>query len=291
MRISTGYQFQAMSTRISDAQSSLFEAQQRVLTGKRFEKASEDPLSSRLVIGVNGLKSRLEGLSHNIRAAKERSGLVETAAGEIGSILTSARQLGIQGNSSALTQEARLSLASQLESLKSRLVSTGNTRDAEGAYIFAGQSTSTKPFSTSPAGAVSFVGDDLPLMAELRPGEKTRINAAGAGDLIARIAAQIDDLKSGVLGGQAGDALAAIESSQKQVLDLRGENANLMNLVQRLEESQAKRIDDLTVQASDLQEIDLTTAMTEFQRAQTAYEASLRVTSTASQLSLMDFLR
>jgi flagellin-like hook-associated protein FlgL len=128
-------------------------------------------------------------------------------------------------------------------------------------------------------------------MAELKPGEKTRINAPGAGGLIEQIAAQIDDLKAGVLGGQAADALKAIESSQKQVLDFRGENASLMSLVQRLEENQAKRIDDLTVQASDLQEIDLTTAMTDYQRAQTAYEAALRVTSTASQLSLMDFLR
>jgi flagellar hook-associated protein 3 FlgL len=290
MRISTGYQGQTMGSRILDAQSRVHDAQQKVLTGKRFDSSRQDPLGSRIVLGVNGLKSRLEGMTRHYQAAKEQTTLIQGSLAEMSTVMSQARQIGLQANTATLDMSARSSLASQIEDLKTRLISEANVRDSDGDYVFSGQSLGTKALTLGADGVASFTGDDLPRLVEVKPGETLRINTPGLGKLTEEMAKALDSLKADVLHGRTDDSLAQIEKLQPQLLDARADNGAILSRIDRLETQNKTRIDDLAAQASDVQEIDLAEAMTDYSRAQTSYEAALRVMAGSQQFSLMDFL-
>lgn len=291
MRISTSTLHQRLGAQISDAQAALFDAQQRVLTGKRFERTSEDPGGSRIVLAVSGLKARVEGLSAGLRSGQETASLNETALQEISDILSKARQLGLRAGSGTTGAPERAAIAAELDDLMGRLVEAGNTTNADGEFIFAGHSSRTKPFVVQPNGALAFSGDNLPVSVESRPGEWTQVSMDGAGALITGLHDTLSSLKSAALTGQTTDSLKAVEAGTEQVLAARGQNGALIGLLQRQAQLNQARADDLGRQISDVQEIDLAEAMTQYQSANTAYSAALQFTARANDLSLMDFLR
>ena len=61
--------------------------------------------------------------------------------------------------------------------------------------------------------------------------------------------------------------------------------------VDELKAHNQRRIDDFTQRISDVEDVDMAEAITQYQTAQTVYTAALQVASTTHQLSLMDFIR
>src|SRR5690349_12981499 len=106
MRITSGYQLDVYTRNIRDAQSSYFLAQERVLTGKKFNRVSEDPVAALTSLNAKTLRSRIEQLDKNLSVAKEYTGTTENVLGEANTALQRAYALAIQGASDATTQES-----------------------------------------------------------------------------------------------------------------------------------------------------------------------------------------
>ena len=78
MRITSNYQYDVYRSNIRDAQENYFTAQQRVMTGKRFTRVSEDSVAALTSLNARGLRSRLEQLDKNLMVAKEYTGTTES---------------------------------------------------------------------------------------------------------------------------------------------------------------------------------------------------------------------
>lgn len=292
MRVTHYQQSRNLSSQMMAAQAAVASAQQRAMTGKKWEKASENTFGAGYVLQSSRLKERLEGLGQNFTSSKEHLGLVETSLTEVTSLMSQARQIGLQGNNSTLSAEQRKTLATQIESLAAKAVDLANTTDSEGLGIFSGQSRDPGAFKVDgTTGALNFTGDELPRQMELRPGEWTRMNMEGSGYFFTDLHAELRDLKTAIENGSTTEALVKIENRQKLVLDARSSNGVRLQQVEKLAAQHDARVDDLTAKISDVQEIDLSEAITEYQRANLVYSAALQFTAQAQQLGLMDFLR
>lgn len=292
MRISTFHQSQTMSSQMMAAQSAVTEAQRKALTGKRWEKASENPGGAGIVLQSSRLKDRLEGIGQNLVSSTEHLSLVESSLSELTTLLTQAKQAGLQGNTATLTADQRKVIASQIDALASRVIDLANTTDSEGMGIFSGQSRDAAAFKVDGVtGDATFSGDELPRQMELRPGEWTRMNMEGSGSFFTELHADLKALKIAVENGDTTNALASLEAKQKQTLDVRAVMGVKLQQVEKAATQHQARVDDLTAKISDVQEIDLSEAITDYQRANLVYSAALQFTAQAQQLGLMDFLR
>ncbi|HXH61797.1 MAG TPA: flagellar hook-associated protein FlgL [Fimbriimonadaceae bacterium] len=294
MRVSTSFQYDTYTENIRRAQSNYFDAQQKVSSGKRFTKVSEDPVAALTSLSARSLRSRLEQLTKNLDVAKEYTGTTENVLGEVGSLLKSALTYAIQGASDTSTNESRQALAEQVSSIQKRIVELGNTRGTGGKYIFAGQSIDTKPFSAS-SGALVFSGDTNPIQVEVRPGETMQANLPNADAFFGDVYSKLERLRTDLLGSDATtisnvDVQAMNDAIDKNSL-VRGQNGVLVQQIDRLSTENARRSDDLTKTISDNEDIDIAEAITKMQQAEMAYTASLQVATKGFSLSLMDFLK
>ena len=294
MRVSTGYQYDVYNANIRNAMSNYFDAQKRVMTGKRFTRVSEDPVAALTALGARSLRSRLEQLDKNLMVAKEYSGTTETVLDEINSVMKRAYTLAIQGASDATTQESRDAMADEIATLEQRLVDLGNTQGVNGKFIFSGQASDTKPFSAA-GGVITFAGDTLPINVEIRPGEVMRANLENADTFFDGLYTTLETLRTDLQGGNVQQLSEVDVANLRTALDnvgaARGLNATKLQEIERLHSEGQRRMDDLTKTISDNEDIDLTEAITEMQMAETAYTATLQVASQGFRLSLMDFLR
>lgn len=294
MRISTGYQFDTYAGNVRSAQEAYFKVQTQISTGKRFQSASEDPLSTRLTMQSRQLKSRFEQFDKNLRGAQDYLSNSEVAFSDINDLLNQANVLAIQGASSSIDTSTAQSLAGQVNDLQTKLVRLANSQGSQGQYIFGGHKNDAKPYAAT-GGALVYSGDANSIRAEVRTGEYMEINAAGVSTTFTDIYDKLEQLKGNLLSQDivkiSDESLADLKLMREQVTGLRATVGSRLQSVESLRNENSRRIDEFTKDISDHEEIDLADAFVRYSQAETAYTAAMQVASQGMQLSLMDFLR
>ncbi|MCW5938299.1 MAG: flagellar hook-associated protein FlgL [Fimbriimonadaceae bacterium] len=293
MRVSTYWQYGNYLTDMQAAQSRWVEAQRQVATGKRFEYLSEDPAGGQFVANTRSIKSRVEQLDKNLRAADDYLKTTEATLGELSSFLNRARTLAVNGANAATNQEQRDGMAAEVAEIQRRLTALANSVGSNGQYVFAGHRSDQRPFQETPPNLV-FTGDTNPVTVEVRPGEKIRVNMVAADTYFTGIYDDLERLKSNL---QSGDLSAVsqdidvIKAGIDRTNQLRGEAGARMRDVAAQREHNERRIDDLATAIADVQEIDVAQAIVRLHAAEAAYTGAMSVASRGFSLSLLDFMR
>lgn len=294
MRVSTPYQFESFANNIRTAQDAFFRVQRQISTGKKFQSASEDPLSTRLSINARSLRARFEQFDKNLRGAKDYLGSSENALSDVTDLLNQANQLAIQGASSAIDVGAAQSLAEQVAKLQERLVRTANTQGGQGQYIFAGQKNGAPPYSAT-GGVMSYAGDSNSIRAEIRPSEYMEINVSGIDTDFVDMYDKLEQLKNNLRNQDivaiSNQSIADIKGLRDKFTNFRAQVGSRLQTVESLSQENTRRIDDFSKDISDYEDVDLSDAMVRYRQTQTAYQAALQVAGQGMNLSLMDFLR
>lgn len=162
--------------------SKLITAQEQVSTGKKLLRPSDDPVGASTVLG---LKRQLGGVGQFLESISTSRPMLEAgmaSLNETGSILAEARSLAINGLNGTLSQDDRMSLASELRLLKERLLEMGNAKLGD-RYLFAGTASTTQPFredSVSGLTRVSYNGNEESRQVEIGSGVDLAINLPGS---------------------------------------------------------------------------------------------------------------
>lgn len=181
MRISTHETFRRGVSPMLDHQSQLSDTQSRISTGKKFLTPSDDPITTARLMQLDKQIRLNDQYDRNIDFAESRLGLEETAIRGVEEIFQRARQLTIQADNATTSPEDREIIAQEIGQLRQQLVDIGNTKDAEGAYLFAGFSEHIKPFTTSPNGGIDIVynGDQGQRLLKVGPSREVAIGDHG----------------------------------------------------------------------------------------------------------------
>ncbi|HWD41126.1 MAG TPA: flagellar hook-associated protein FlgL [Fimbriimonas sp.] len=293
MRISTAYQYDVNFVNVNNAQQALFKAGQQEATGIQLSAPSDNPVAVQQVLNMQGLQDSLNQYQSNLGQANAVLSSTGSALQSVGSIMQSAYQLALQGTSGTIDDTTRQGLVSQVQDLEKQLITAGNAQGTNGQYLFAGQKTDTKPFSLDIDGSLKYSGDDNSIEVPAGPSDTITVNTAGQpliSDAFAALKSLENNLSSNDLQAVSDNDLANLKDSQSAISLAQGSVGSKAQKVMSLTSNNARRITDLTSQISNLKEVNLAQAATNYAQAQNAYQAALTVVSRVSSLSLMNFL-
>ncbi len=169
MRVSTNQTQHMAVNAMSDQSEKLAVIQQKVSSGLRINKPSDDPVAASKMINLDNLLHVNEQQQMNINAATARMSLEEGILANAGDVLQRVRELTVAANNGSQTNETRGFISEEVDQLLQELLGLANTVDSNGEYIFAGSKTHVKPFLRNEAGEILYYGDDTQRFIQIGP--------------------------------------------------------------------------------------------------------------------------
>ncbi|MBL0719527.1 flagellar hook-associated protein FlgL [Piscinibacter sp. Jin2] len=307
MRLSTASRYEAGVSELQRRQQALGEAQERLVSGKRVERASDDPVaaaraeraSARLSISTASLRA--------LDASRAHLTLSENTLGQSAELLQEARDLMVSAGNGSYSDAERGILADSLRGLREQLLNLANRGDGNGSYLFGGQGSAGEPFVEG-AGGVSYRG--TPGDTQLAVGE-ARLTSAVDGDrtwtavpdssgatinVFDALAAMADELDT---PGRSSAAIATANTEALRVIDrvllqqgqTRSAAGEALNRLDGIEQRLGQQQLDAEQVRSDATDLDMVAAISDFQNQQTGYNAALQAYAQVQRLSLFDYLK
>lgn len=133
--------------------------QNKISSGKNIIQASDDPIGAVELSGLQQVKERFNQYSRNADNAINRLTIADNALQSITNLMARAKELAIQAANDTFGAQDREALALELIEMKEEMLSTANSTDSSGAYIFGGYHTGTQPFEINSKGVIEYKGD------------------------------------------------------------------------------------------------------------------------------------
>lgn len=298
MRISTN-QFQQNSLlQMTTTFARLSAAQMEVSTGRRINAPSDDPTGTAQSLTLQNHLDVLEQYNRTLTQAKGYLNTTDGALSSVSELVRQARTLAVQAGSTTTTKEAEDSLAAQVQSIIKSLGTIGNSTYGN-RYLFAGQRSDTTPFVENTTGGFDYKGgqaatNDDAIRLDVGVGDSVQVNVSGE-EAILPVIQVLTELRDRIKGGQtaliSNDSLSKLDSAVQNVSRIRADVGSRTQHIDTVTQQNVNAKASFSKTLSDIQDVDIPTAVVELQSAQTAYQAALQSTARIGQISLLDFLR
>lgn len=314
MRLSSNQIFSQRVDNITSSQSKWMTEGNKISSGRRVEKPSDDPMAASQAVMVKQSESRNQQYATARGFAKNSMSLQMSLASQMVNITTKIQEtLVAAGNDATLSDEDRSSLADQLQGLKDQLVGIGNTKDGVGRYIFAGFQSDKPPFVADATGKITYQGGDKQITQKVDSNIEMVTNFTGietlqssgskgtAPDIFETLDGAITALREPLTGKPQADRDAALAkigtansvnratlnniSSVEAKLGLQlQELDNLDNLGADTSLRNAKRL-------SELRDLDWTQAISDYYQEESVLQASYKVFNDMKDMSMFKMYR
>lgn len=154
MRISTRQSFDAGIDRLQQRQRELAETQQKLTSGKRVERASDDPAAAARAERALAAIGRQDANQRALDASRNMLSLAEAGLGDAGELLQQVRETLVAAGNASYSDAERAGLAERLRTLRDQLLAAANRGDGSGGFLFAGQGAAEPPFVDAAGGVV-----------------------------------------------------------------------------------------------------------------------------------------
>jgi flagellar hook-associated protein 3 FlgL len=159
MRISSSQYFTMNVTTMSDQQAQLSQLYQEISSGVSLSTPSDNPLGAAQAVQLSSTATTLSQYTSNQGTALASLQQEDTTLGSVNTVLQTIHTLVLRAGDGSLNDGDRGSIATQLQSLRSQLMTLANATDPQGNYLFAGYQSGAQPYTTNAAGAVTYSGD------------------------------------------------------------------------------------------------------------------------------------
>jgi flagellar hook-associated protein 3 len=182
MRITHTTLYQASQAGLSDLLAEYQTANEEVVSGKKINKLSDDPVGLSRVMDLRSSLSGLDQISENIQSANTWLTGAETALRTVTNIADDAKVLSISMRNSLMSSDERANAAVQVTEMLGQLLDLANTR-VNGQYIFSGTKIDTTPFAfDDPANPTTVIYSGNDVAFSLKTGKDTRMTVGYSGD-------------------------------------------------------------------------------------------------------------
>jgi flagellar hook-associated protein 3 FlgL len=286
------------SARIALSSQRLEAAQERVSTGKRINRPSDDPFGAEVVLRFRTAQASVEQFQQN--AATVRDGLT-SADGAMESyqqLLDRAGVLLTQGASDLTGTPAKEALAQELDGIRTQMLTIANTKSND-RFVFGGTRQDVAPFDSAGNPAASPTTTQLvqiePDAAPIAAGVTAdAIYANGGGTVFAALATAVAALRG--TGNPAADT-AAVRGSLDNIVTFsnqsqtgRAQLGASFNGVDSAATRLASQSLSYQESASRFESADFAGAAVELTQASNALQATLQATAFTAKGSLMDLI-
>src|SRR5689334_16374176 len=136
------------SRAFTDVQRGLFrysQLQQEIATGRRINRASDDPAAALRILPLRNDLAGLEQLSGNVSLARETLDTSTASLEDASALMQRVRELTTQASNGTLSSSDRQSIGAEVEQLLAQLAGIANSRRGD-QYLFGGTATGDAPF-------------------------------------------------------------------------------------------------------------------------------------------------
>ncbi|HKW82870.1 MAG TPA: flagellar hook-associated protein FlgL [Burkholderiaceae bacterium] len=157
MHIATANAYNISLDQLMTRQQNLANAQEQLTSGKRVNRASDDPAAAARAERALAAEARSTAIQRAVDASDNAMTLSESALGDAGELLQQIREKLVQAGNTSLADADRKSIAAEVSEMRKQLFSIANRTDGAGTYLFGGQSADQPPFIDA-IGGVQFTG-------------------------------------------------------------------------------------------------------------------------------------
>ncbi|MFM0735582.1 flagellar hook-associated protein FlgL [Paraburkholderia sediminicola] len=159
MRISSMQYFNMNVATMSDQQAQLSQLYQEISSGVSLSTPSDNPLGAAQAVLLSSTATSLSQYTTNQTSALASLQQEDSTLGSVNTVLQSIHTLVLSAGDGSLNDGDRGSIATQLQSLRSQLMTLANATDPQGNALFGGYQSTAQPYTTNSAGVVTYSGD------------------------------------------------------------------------------------------------------------------------------------
>lgn len=311
MRVTNSLITRSLTNRLLENQRLLAEAQERVATGKRVRKMSDDPTAGSAIMQSSNQLRALEQYRRNLGTVGARIDAEESALDQLTQLMTRATELAVGQYGATANADSRTAAGAEVKQLFLQAVAIANQKFGDD-HLFGGTNDNgVSPFdpaqtAVDPPFVVldpAVVPPDPPAVRlptgrlEVEIGAGQRMPGPHDGTTVfvdSGLLKGLHDLQVALetnSTGGIGSAMATIDGAFRDVQTLVGEIGARQNQVDVVRGSLDALEETFTAQKSDLAEVDMEKAITEMISRQTAYQAAMLASSKVMGMSLTDYIR
>ena len=306
MRVSTLMMYQQNMRGITDSQSAWLGYGEQMSTGKRVNRASDDPVAASQAVVLSQAQAQNSQYATARTFATQRVSIEEKTLSQVTTAIQSAQEKIVYAGNGTLSDDDRASLATDLEGIRDQILNLANSTDGNGRYIFAGYKTDAGPFDadgTYNGGSenVQQQVDSARTMVIGHTGnlvfDKDPASASTDADsnIFVALNKVIDALKTPVgddesLKAVSSEAIDRANRSMKgalnNVLTVRAELGTQLNELDKLDSLGDDRALAQTQQMSNLVDVDWNETISNYTMQQTALQAAYKAFTDMQGMSL-----
>lgn len=285
----------AQSIRNVQSSAAALAATQNVLSsGKRIQTSSDDPNGTVTAMGLRSALSRSDQYTSASSDAMAWLSTQDSAYTQSTAVLQSARTLVVQAlNSGANDSTSNQALASQLDGLRSTLVSLANT-SYNGRPVFGGTSASSTAYDSSG----TYLGDNGTVQRVIAPSTTVTIASTGpavfgstaTGDSIFDTLSKLADTLRTSPNSLSSSSLNDLDAALSKVSTAQSTEGATYQQVQRVTTARTSSDSALTERLGAIENTDYADAAIKTSAANLAYQAALQTTALVGKQSLLNFL-
>ncbi|HEY1630305.1 MAG TPA: flagellin [Rhizomicrobium sp.] len=306
-RVATSTQAQYLLSQVSQAQVAMNKSQAQVASGKTATDYAGIGDKTAALEAARSAGARTDAYQAATDLALNQANLQDTQMSALSDLANSWRQdiTTAVGNGDAST------LATQAQSVLDQLNTILNSKDANGNYMYGGDKNTTQPLNAStladlqalPSASDAFANGTVKSAVRVSDGQTVQVGmlASDAGSqLLASLKSVADfnagptgnlgtpltDAQSTFLSGAITDAAAAAA----QVNNAAATNGAVYTQLQDASTAQQSMSTVYKGFVSDIENVDMGTAVSNLNQNQLALQAALEVTAQLNQISLLNYL-
>ncbi len=263
------------------------QTQEHIVTGKRINRPSDDPVAISSVLSYRKAISSLDQYNENIMKAKLYIDTVDDVLGMVGDLLREAKEIAYDTNPAM-----RSEMAEEVAAIRAQVLQMANYQ-IDGKYLFSGDSTKTQPYNST---TWLYNGDTG--SKDVVIGENMQINITADGSSIFgpdldNVFNILNDLENALnLPDPAAieNQIARLDSAVDTITTIRTRNAGVYKRIEATENHYNYFKVNVQEMLSKTEDADIAEAIINFQVQKTTYESTLATSSMILQKSLIDFL-
>jgi hypothetical protein len=146
MRVATANSYDSTVNTLNKRQAELSAQQDRISTGKRVQRASDDPVAAVMAEAAQNRLSRAQVDQRAVEASRTSLSQAESALGNAGELIQDVRELFLKAGNATYGSKEFQSIAQEIEGLRERMLGVANQKDSAGRTLFGGLGGTATPF-------------------------------------------------------------------------------------------------------------------------------------------------
>jgi len=277
------------------------ETQEKLSSGKRINRPSDDPSGTRKVLGLKAEEFQVQQFLDNTETAKEQINFTSNTLESIQDIFSKIKELTIQASNDTLGQSERKIISGELDELLESVLQNANT-DNNGRYIFSGTQTLTSAFtatrdSNGNISSVSYNGNNEEIKYQIGPNTFMQINLPGGklfqdNKAFSTLISLRDSLNASTFDSTAFSNLRTTMDTATDAISTEitkfGAKANRLEMTTNSLENSQTALKELISYTEDA---DVASLIMDLKHQENVLQSSLKTGAMVIQSTLLDFLR